>query len=209
MLIEILAFEGVDELDALGPLEVLRNAAAAGAGSEVRLVSLNGEAEITGGHGLRFSVDGRLGSERRPDILLIPGGGWAKRAPQGAWAEAQKGKIPAAIADVYRKGSILASVCTGAMLIATAGLLKGRRAITHHGAVGDLRQSGAEVVQARVVDDGDIITSGGVTSGLDLALYLVERFASPELAEQVARNLEYERRGPIHASARAARSLQA
>lgn len=209
MLIEILVFQGVDELDALGPLEVLRNAAAAGAGFEVRLASLHGETEITGGHGLRFSVDGRFDSVRRPDILIVPGGGWARRAAQGAWGEAQKGDIPAAIANVHQSGTILATVCTGAMLVASAGLLNGRRAITHHSAVEDLRKSGAEVVTARVVDDGDIISAGGVTSGLDLGLYLIERFANPELAEQVARSMEYERRGPVVVTAGPARSVQA
>jgi transcriptional regulator GlxA family with amidase domain len=208
VLVEILVFQGVDELDALGPLEVLRNAAAAGATLEVRLVSVDGKAKITGGHQLRFAVDGALGSLRRPDLLLIPGGGWAKRAPRGAWAEARKGEIPAAIAKLYRRGTILASVCTGAMLIASAGLLKGRRATTHHAAMEDLRGSGAEVVTCRVVDDGDIITAGGVTSGIDLALYLLERFATPAIAERIAVELEYERRGPVHVAARSVRSAK-
>ena len=202
MLIEILVFAGVDELDALGPLEVLRNAAAAGADFEVRLVSLDSTEDIQGAHGLGFGVDGTLGSRGRPDILVIPGGGWVKRAERGAWAEAQRGVVPAAIADAYQSGTILASVCTGAMLIAAAGLLRGRRAITHHGAVEELQQSGAEVVPARVVDDGDIISAGGVTSGIDLGLYLVERFASSKLAEQSAKNLEYDRGGLVHVSTR-------
>ena len=209
MRVEILVFQGVDELDALGPLEVLRNAAAAGANFDVPLVSLYGEKEITGSHGLKFSVDGKFDSLGRPDVVVVPGGGWAKRAPRGAWAEAQKGDIPAAIANVYQAGTVLASVCTGAMLIATAGLLKGRHAITHHGAVEELRNAGAEVVMARVVDDGDIISAGGVASGLDLGLYLVERFASPELAERIARDVEHERRGRVHVIAGPARSMQA
>ena len=208
MLIEILVFHGVDELDALGPREVLRHATAAGANFEVRLVSLDGAASIIAGHSLRFGVDAKLGSSRRADLLLIPGGGWAKRAPQGAWAEAQKGEIPAAIAKLYAAGTILASVCTGAMLIASTGLLKGRRAITHHAAVEELRAAGADVISARVVDDGDIITAGGVTSGIDLALYLVERFATPELAARVAADLEYERRGSVYVAAPSVRSAQ-
>jgi len=201
MLFEIIVFPGVDELDAFGPMEVLRNAAASGADFQVRLVSLEAATEIVGGHGLRFGVDGVLGSFGRPDLLVVPGGGWGKRAAQGAWAEAQRGAVPAAIARIYGKGTILASVCTGAMLIAAAGLLRGRHAVTHHGALGELRQSGAEVVSARVADDGNIISAGGVTSGIDLALYLVERFATRELAEQIARDMECERRGPVHVSA--------
>ena len=104
MRVEILVFQGVDELDALAPLEVLRNAAAAGANLDVRLVSLNGETEITGSHGLKFSVNGKFDSLGRPDLVVVPGGGWAKRAPRGAWAEAQKADIPAALAKVHRRG---------------------------------------------------------------------------------------------------------
>jgi transcriptional regulator GlxA family with amidase domain len=64
---------------------------------------------------------------------------------------------------------------------------------THHLAIDDLRASGAVVVPARFVDDGDIVSAGGVTSGIDLALHLVERFADAEIAERVAREIEYER----------------
>ncbi len=200
MLIEILVFPGFDELDALGPLEVLRNAAACGADFEVRLVAVGSLEDVRGAHGLRVGVDGILGSHGRPELLLIPGGGWVSRAPQGARVEAQRGTIPAAITEAYRSGTVLASVCTGAMLIAAAGLLDDRRATTHHGAVEELRQCGTQIVNARIVDDGDIVTAGGITSAIDLGLYLVERFASRALADQCAKNLEYERRGPVHVS---------
>jgi Transcriptional regulator containing an amidase domain and an AraC-type DNA-binding HTH domain len=69
--------------------------------------------------------------------------------------------------------------------------------VTHHGAIEDLRASGADIVDARVVDDGDIVTAGGVTSGLDLALYLLEREFGPELAADVAETMAHERRGPV------------
>jgi transcriptional regulator GlxA family with amidase domain len=199
MRIEIVVFPGVDELDALGPLEVLRNAVACGADFEVRLVSLDGTTEIGGAHGLHFSVDGKLGSNGRPDLLIVPGGGWVKRSAEGAWAEGQRGTLPAAVRQAYERGTTLGSVCTGAMLVALTGLLRGRRAVTHHDSLEELRQSGARVVSARVVDDGDILSAGGVTSGIDLALHLVERFASRELAERVAREMEYERRGQVDA----------
>jgi transcriptional regulator GlxA family with amidase domain len=88
---------------------------------------------------------------------------------------------------------VIASVCTGAMALAAAGLLEGRRATTHHAALEDLRRSGADVVDARVVDDGDIVSCGGVTSGIDLALWLVERFAGDEVADRVARDIEHDR----------------
>jgi transcriptional regulator GlxA family with amidase domain len=83
------------------------------------------------------------------------------------------------------------------MLAAEAGLTDGRRAITHHGAVADLADSGAEVVEARVVDDGDLVTAGGVTAGIDLSLWLVERELGAVAAEDLATFLEYERRGGV------------
>ena len=197
MRVAVVIFEGFDELDAIGPLEVLRNAAAMGAsGLAVELVDLDGAAEVTGSHGLRVRPDGRLDPERT-DLLVIPGGGWNDRGAHGAWAEAQRGDLPAAIATAAQGGAVVATVCTGAMLAATAGLTSGRPAITHHDAVEDLRASGARVVEARVVDDGDLVTAGGVTSGIDMALWLVERHFGADLADAVATEIEHPRHGEV------------
>lgn len=94
----------------------------------------------------------------------------------------------------------MASVCIGGMLLAHAGLTDGRPAVTHHGALADLRDTGAEVVEARVVDDGDLVTAGGVTAGIDLALHLVGREVSPDVAERVATEMEYEPDGEVYTS---------
>jgi transcriptional regulator GlxA family with amidase domain len=85
----------------------------------------------------------------------------------------------------------MAAVCTGTMLLAAAEITRGRRAITHHVAIDALAASGAEVVLSRVVDDGDLVTAGGVTSGLDLALHLVARFAGEEAASEGRVRIEY------------------
>ena len=197
MRVAVVVYEGFDELDAIGPLEVLRNAAAMGATDlSVELVALDGAAEVTGSHGLRVRTDGQL-DPGRIDLLVIPGGGWNDRGARGAWAEAERGDLPAAIAAAARGGAVVATVCTGAMLAATAGLTRGRPAITHHAAVEDLRASGARVVEARVVDDGDLVTAGGVTSGIDLALWLVERHFGAELADAVAAEIEHPRHGEV------------
>jgi transcriptional regulator GlxA family with amidase domain len=196
MRVAVIVFDGFDELDAIGPLEVLRNAVKGGADLEVELVALDGVAEVTGSHGLRVRPDGRLDPERT-DLVVVPGGGWNDRAPQGARAEAERGELPAAIAAAARAGAVVATVCTGAMLATAAGLTKGRPAVTHHGALDDLRAAGAEVVDARVVDDGDLVTAGGVTSGIDLALWLVERQFGAELAGAVAAEMEYPRQGEV------------
>lgn len=197
MLIQIVLFHGFDELDVIGPFEVLKNAAAAGANVQVELVTLDDTQEITAAHGLQVSVTNRLGNGPRPDILIVPGGGWNNHAPQGARAEVQRGELPAALARLHTKGTTIASVCTGGMLVAAAGLNVDRPAITHSSAVEELRATGAKIVHARVVDDGDLISSGGVTSGLDLALWLVERYFGAALALKIERQLEYERRGTV------------
>lgn len=196
MQIQILVYDGFDELDALGPFEVLQVATAAGADLRTGLVRL-GSATVTSAHGLQLHVPGHLDPDSPPELLLLPGGGWLSRAEQGSWAEVQRGRIAAAVATLHGAGTTMAAVCTGAMFLAACGLLRGRSAITHHAAIEELQGAGAEIVRARVVDDGDIITSGGVTSGLDLALWLVERYAGPALAHSVEQRLEHERRGTV------------
>jgi transcriptional regulator GlxA family with amidase domain len=80
------------------------------------------------------------------------------------------------------------------MLLSRAGILAGRPAVTHHTAIEDLRGEGAEVhPDARWIDDGDILTSGGVTSGIDLALHLLERLLGPDVARAAERLLEHRR----------------
>ncbi len=197
MLFHIVIFAGFDELDAIAPFEVLHNAATAGADARVALVTADGAETVTAAHGLRVSASGRLGEGERPDVVIVAGGGWTSRAPQGVRAEVASDIIPAALARLQAEGVVIATVCTGAMLAAAAGLTTGRPATTHHGAIADLRASDAEIIEARVVDDGDLVSAGGVTSGLDLALWLVERFFGAEIERAVEAAMEYERRGPV------------
>ena len=188
---EILLFDGFDELDAIGPYEVLRTA-----GLEAELVRLDGPGEVVASHGAVLRVARGLGE---PDLVIVPGGGWNDRERGGAWHEAQRGALPAALADRHAGGARVASVCTGAMLLVAAGLLSDRPATAHHSVLDQLAEAGARVVDARVVDDGDVLTAGGVTSGIDLALHLVERQLGVEAADRVAREIEHERRGRVAA----------
>jgi transcriptional regulator GlxA family with amidase domain len=173
------------------------NAAKLGADFKIRLVSPSGAGEVVGAHGLRVRAEASLAQQPRPQLIVVPGGGWNDRSPTGARAEADRGEIPTYLAELYASGTTIAAVCTGAMLVAAAGLLRSRSAITHHEAINDLRAAGARIVEERVVDDGQLITAGGVTSGLDLALWLVERFANREVAETVAREMEHQRVGNV------------
>jgi len=195
---DIVVYDGIDELDAVGPFEVLRKAEALGANVESNLVSPVARDMVTGACGLRFQTDDVL----RPgaaEVVIVVGGGWATRSDVGAWGEVQRGMLTAQLAEVAPTASIMAGVCTGTMLLAHAGLLSGRRASTHHAAMADLATAGAVVIDERVVDDGDVVTCGGVTSGIDLALWLVEREIDRSLADRIARGLEYKRTRPTTA----------
>jgi transcriptional regulator GlxA family with amidase domain len=191
MLIDIAVFDGMDELDAIGPLEVLRSAAERGADFDVQLITSHPQPSVRCRHGLELVPDGA--SRADADMVIFPGGGWIATSERGARAEVSGKHWVPVIEAAAQRGAILASVCTGAMILASAGVLTGRRAITHHGAWRDLEASGAAVVHERVVDDGDRITAGGVTSGIDLGLWLVERFVGKDMADQIAENLEYRR----------------
>lgn len=196
MNIQIVIFDGFEELDALGPYEIWKLAANLKPEIMVQLVSLEGETEVTASNNLIVHSQGTLG-EKRPDLVIVPGGGWLSRAPKGAWAEALHGALPVTIMQLHRDGVVIASVCTGAMLLSAAGLLKNRPATTNRGAFEELLAAGTLVIPARVVDDGDIVTGGGIACGLDLALWLVERFLGADLAHTVEGELEYERRGTV------------
>jgi transcriptional regulator GlxA family with amidase domain len=195
MNLEILLFDGFDELDGIGPWEVLAGAARGRHGVDAALVTLGGQETVLASHGLKLAPHRALSD--RVDLLVVPGGGWGDRAPDGTWAEVQRGELPRVIATHHAAGAIVASVCTGALLLAAAGLLDGRPATTHHTALDDLAEYGARVVPERVVDDGDIVTAGGVTSGLDLALHLVERLFGAEAARARATEIEFDARLPV------------
>ncbi len=189
--VEVVLFDGFDELDAIGPFEVFA-AAASEADLAVRLVTLEPTDRVVASHGLRIEPDGVLGE---PDLLVVPGGGWS--SPDGGVRRVvDEGTLAEAVAALAADGTAVASVCTGALVLAEAGLLEGRPATTHHTATDDLAAY-AEVVDARVVDGGEVVTAGGVTSGIDLALWLLEREFGAELAEAGARRLEHERRGEV------------
>jgi transcriptional regulator GlxA family with amidase domain len=187
---EIVFFDGFDDLDAIAPLEVLT-----GAGFDVRPVCVPGQPlAVRSAHGLQITVAGELGA---PGLVVVPGGGWIDDTPVGARAQSQ-GPLPGLLGELHDRGSVIASVCTGAMLLAAAGLLRGRPAVTNRGALDDLARFGTEVhPEARVVDDGSVVTSGGIVAGIDLALWLVERFVSAQAAVEAAGRLEHERVGPV------------
>lgn len=195
--VTIVLFEGFDELDAIGPYEVFANAADAGADLTVSLRTLAETDRVRASHGLRVEPDGVL-ADQSPDLVVVPGGAWNTRGAVGAWAEAERGDVPDALGSLHEAGATIAGVCTGGMLLARAGLLDGRPAVTHGGALDDLEATAARVVDARVVDAGEILTAGGVTAGLDLAFHIVEREFGSDTATAVSTEMEYDPSDDVH-----------
>ena len=197
---EILIFDGFDDLDGFGPFEVIN-----GAGLEARFVTVEPREYVTSSHGARVVPHGVLGD---PDLVLVPGGGWDDKSGPGVYREVRRGVITAALRRRNEAGGRIGSVCTGAMMLAEAGLLTGRPAITHHGSIEALRGFGAIVQDnARFVDDGDIITAAGVTAGIDMALYLVESVLGEDAASAQAAEIEWTKPGsPIRAQSSRASS---
>lgn len=193
MNIDIIVFDGHDDLDVFGPYEVLRSAELQKADLHPRRVTRLPQETVTSQFGTEYKPDGVYESGRA-DMVLVPGRGWGRRAERGTWGEVQRGEWLHLLSQAADRGTIMVSVCAGAMLLAHAGVIGSRRAATHHAAWDDLTATGATLVPDRVVDDGDLITCGGVTSGIDLALWLVEKYVSAAAANAIAENLEYPNR---------------
>ncbi|HEX4247142.1 MAG TPA: AraC family transcriptional regulator [Pseudonocardia sp.] len=179
----VLVYDGVRLLDVTGPLEVFDVATAMGALYRVTVCSPDGRDATTSG-GLRLGVQCAATEVLDLDTLLVPGG------------EVLVGGTPAAVLTAIRRLAPLArrvgSVCAGSFALGSAGLLEGRRATTHWRHTGTLarRFPGVSVDEDAIyVRDGPIITSAGVSAGIDLALALVEEDGSDELAHDVARDL--------------------
>lgn len=200
MRIEIAIYEGFDEVDAVGPFEVLSNVSVQHPDVAVELVGAHGPGEVVGGHGLR--VQCAEGLSDSANLVIVPGGGWLRGG--GVREQYEDGRLAERLRELHDGGIAVASVCTGGILLAQSGILDGRPATTHRAALDGLGQLGTDIEvdrEARVIDDGDVLTCGGVTSGLDLAFHLIERDWGAELAEQIATLMEHERRGPVRVSA--------
>lgn len=188
-------FPGFEELDAIGPFEVFGLAAQCGLPVSVRVVAAGGVGAIEGFHGLKIADAGPLTDAF--DWVIVPGGAWLAGRRDGVRLAIEDGELPRWIAGMHRGGATIGAVCTGAFVIEAAGLLAGRKATTHHLAFGGLRDLGVDVVEDRVVDAGSVLTAGGVSSGLDLALWMIERHFGSEAAARIGDVMEYRRQGSV------------
>jgi transcriptional regulator GlxA family with amidase domain len=187
--IGVLLFDDVEELDAVGPWEVLAGWTQSYPedGWTVSCLSRDGK-PVTAAQGLVIGAHDAWDAAAPLSVLVHPGGGGANRLARDPehldWVRRQRAAVP-----------LMTSVCTGALVYAAAGLLRGRPATTHWACMDMLRElePTAELREdVRYVDDGDLITSAGVSAGIDMALHLISRQAGPERASQIRRDIPYD-----------------
>ena len=192
--IAILLFDDVEELDAIGPWEVLSYWTHNHPGDGWRVFCASaGGGPVRCAKGLTVAAHHSTADMPAPEVLLHPGGQGTRRQLKDAahldWVRAQRAAVP-----------LLTSVCTGSLVYAAAGLLAGRPATTHWNSLERLAELDPTIdVRAgeRFVDDGDVISSSGVSAGIDMALHLVARLCSPERAAQVRRGIQYDPHPPV------------
>lgn len=191
--VQVLMFDGVEEQDFIAPVEVLGLAGKLSGALRTTLVSTDRPRTVTCTYGTQVKVPNAW-SPADADVLVVPGGGYTNRTGPGVH---QLIGDRAFLRRLTESKALPVGICTGTMVLSAAGITRGRNATTHSGAKADLAAQGATVIGARVVDDGDLITGGGITSGLEVALWLVERFVGAEVAQRTETVLEYERRGTV------------
>lgn len=185
----VVLFDGVEDLDFVGPVEVFSVANRLNGADIFSIVTLALRTPIQTAAGLSVNVSHVIPAEPSVDLLIVPGGRGVRRELENVelvkWVKAKA-------ADA---GHVL-SVCTGALLLAKAGALKGLKATTHPAGANLLREIEPNLIfipNARVVRNDRVTVSGGIASGIDGALAVVATLGSPRLADQVAGYMEYVR----------------
>jgi transcriptional regulator GlxA family with amidase domain len=192
--IGVALFDGAEELDWAGPWEVLAAWAQQWPDDGVRVFTLAQEDRpITCAKGLRVFPDETWETAPPLDVLVYPGG-------RGTRRELADEAVLEWIRGAAAGGTVVASVCTGSLVLAAAGLLDGKPATTHWQSLELLPTLGREIEvrpDDRFVDNGNVITAAGVSAGIDMALHLVARLHSPERAREVRRYIQYDPEPPV------------
>jgi transcriptional regulator GlxA family with amidase domain len=190
----IFLFDGAEELDWAGPWEVLASWAMHWPDDGVEVFTVaQSDGPVTCAKGLRVLPDRTWSTAPGIDVLVYPGG-------FGTRAQLGDDGIRDWVQRLAKDGTLMTSVCTGALVYADAGLLDGRPATTHWASLELLSTlgEGIEVRAAdRFVDDGDVVTAAGVSAGIDMALHLVARLHSTERAREVRRYIQYDPEPPV------------
>jgi transcriptional regulator GlxA family with amidase domain len=186
MQIAIALFPKLTVLDAIGPFQIFATVP----GAEVVVCAAQrGRLGDAGGR-MHFDVDHTFDDVPRPDVVVIPGGNITRQMAR------EGDPIVDWIRSVHEHTTYTTSVCTGALLLGAAGLLRGLRATTHWVAYDELRKYGAEPTEQRVVFQDRIVTGAGVSAGIDLALEVVAKLTRPEIAQSAQLLLEYDPQPP-------------
>lgn len=198
--IGILIFDGVEELDFVGPFEVFGmsnevfDLQGKAAPDQIILISQDGQ-PVVGAKGMKFTPNASIDDISALDVLLIPGG-------QGTRTEMHNTPLLEWVKKMAAQATWVTSVCTGALLYAAAGLTHGKRITTHWGALELLAEidSKANVLsRRRYVRDGNLVTAAGVSAGIDMALWLTGQRYTPEHARNTQRAMEYDPAPPYSA----------
>ena len=187
MQVAIPLFDRVTALDAIGPYEVLSRLP----GAEVLFVAAEPGPKRTDTDALALTAERGLGDVEQPEVVVVPGGAGTRDQPHD--------ELLAWIQRVHQTSRWTTSVCTGALLLGAAGVLDGLRATTHWLFFDQLREFGAEPTLERVVEQGKVITAAGVSSGIDMALRLVQLVAGDDIAQAIQLSIEYDPQPPFDA----------
>ena len=186
--VAILVFDEVEVLDFCGPFEVFSVAGRFTDPAAFRVVTVAQKARpVLARGGLSVNPHHLPAGCPRPDVLLVPGG-------QGTRKEMHNPELIRWVKEASAGAELVLSVCTGALLLAKAGLLDGLEATTHHGAVELLRQTAPNTIvhaNRRFVDNGRVVCSAGIAAGIDMSLHVVGRLLGAEAAVRTARQMEY------------------
>ncbi|HEY3970276.1 MAG TPA: DJ-1/PfpI family protein [Solirubrobacteraceae bacterium] len=189
MEIAILIYPRFAALDAVGPYEVLSRMP----GAKVTFIAEQAAPQRTDTTQLAILADATIEQLPHPDIVLVPGG-------PGQMALMEDGPVHEWLRTAHETSTWTTSVCTGSLVLAAAGLLDGKRATSNWQAIEQLRALGADAVEEeRVVFDGKIVTSAGVTAGIDMALQLAARIGGDRLAQAIQLGIEYDPQPPFDA----------
>jgi transcriptional regulator GlxA family with amidase domain len=193
--IGIVLFDGAEELDWAGPWEVLSYWAKSHPEDHVEVftVARDNSRPIECAKGLKVLADHSWDSAPEIDVLVYPGG-------RGTRTHLGDDEVRAWLRSIHERARLTTSVCTGALVLADAGLLKGRAATTYWSDFDELLAVDGSIEprpQDRFVDEGDVITAAGVSAGIDMALYLIVRLHSEDRAREIKRGIQYEPEPPV------------
>jgi putative intracellular protease/amidase len=188
MQIVIVLYDRFTALDAVGPYQVFSSLR----GAEVVFAAEQADRVSDDERSLHLSAEAALADVPDPDVVVVPGG-------PGQHDQMDDGPLHEWLRAADQGTSWTASVCTGSLILAAAGLLTGRRATSHWLALGELGQHGAVPVSERVVFDGKYVTAAGVSAGIDMGLALAGRIAGDEAAQAIQLGIEYDPQPPYDA----------